>query len=352
MAAELGKSHEVKAFNFKRQYPDLLFPGKTQYVSADDEATPVESIRILDSVCPLSYWKTCRAILQWEPDLVIVRYWMSFLAPSLGYVTRHLKKKGIRVISILDNVIPHERHFWDTPLTKYFLKGSSGCITLCESVAQDLRDLDSDNPCRTIFHPLYSHFPAPLPRDEAIRALGLDPKRKTLLFFGLIREYKGLDILLEAFARLGGEYQLVVAGEPYGSFEPYEKIIERTLTRDRIHLSLSYIKDSQVAAYFSAADLVVLPYRSATQSGVSSISFHYEVPMVVTDTGGLRQTIKDTGAGLLARECSAEAVEEAIREYFASPQTAARCKESIRCIKRKLSWEEFARQTEEFAESL
>lgn len=352
MLLELGKKLDVKAFNFKRQYPDFLFPGKTQFVSADDEAIPVESTSILDSINPFSYIRTVREIEKWKPDLVIVRYWMSFFAPSLGFVTRRLRKKGIKVISILDNVIPHERHFFDLPLTKYFLGGSNGCVTLCEAVRGELKEINPTIPCKVIFHPLYSHFPSPTPRDKAILDLGLDPKRKTLLFFGLIREYKGLDILLEAFNLLGKDYQLIIAGEPYGSFEPYQKIIDEYGLQDRVHLSLSYIKDSQVGAYFSAADLSVLPYRSATQSGVSSISFHYEVPMVTTDVGGLRETIADTGTGLVCRECTPESVREGIISYFSNPDFALECKQNIRIQKQALSWESFAKSLLDFAKTL
>lgn len=345
---ELGRQgDEVKAFNFKRQYPGLLFPGKTQYVSADDEAVRIPSEACLDTIGPLSYFKTYKAIRDWKPDLVIVRYWMSWFAPSLGFVTRMLRGDGIRVISILDNVIPHEQHFFDRPLTSYFLKGSDACITLCEAVGEDLKAFDPDKPLKVIPHPLYSHFGTPMPRKQALENLGLDPSRKTLLFFGLIREYKGLDILLDAFEMLGDEYQLIIAGEPYGSFEPYMQKINAGHNIDRIALALHYIKDSQVKEYFSGADLCVLPYRSATQSGVSAVSFHFEVPMLVTAVGGLKETIADTGTGLLADDCTPQAVAEGIRRYFDTPSIREECVRNIRIQKERLSWSSFARQLKE-----
>lgn len=344
---ELSKRHIVKAFNFTRQYPEILFPGKTQYVTADDEAVPVESESLLDTANPFSYVRTYRAIRDWEPDVLIVRYWMSWFAPSLGYITRRMKKH-CKVISILDNVIPHEPHFFDAPLTRYFLKGSTGSVTLCEAVSKDLLTLCPEKRYTVIQHPLYSHFGVKLEREEAERRLGLEHGRKNLLFFGLIRTYKGLDILLEAFGKLSDEYQLIIAGEPYGSFDRYQQIIDRLPNKDRIRMNLKYIKDSEVKNYFSAADLAVLPYRSATQSGISSVSYHFEVPMIVTDTGGLKETIGDRGTGIVAAECTPECIRKEIEGFFEDPAIQDRCIRNIRLEKERLSWKTFAMKLEDF----
>lgn len=350
---ELGKNHIVKAFNFKRQYPELLFPGKTQYVTEDDTAGQIESISILDTARPSSYGKTFRAILNWKPDLVIVRYWMTWFAPSLGNITRRLRKHfDGKVIAILDNVVPHEKHFFDTPLTRYFLSGCDGYVTLCNAVADDLLKLKPDAKYTVIRHPLYSHFGEKLERAEAEKRLGIEHGKKNILFFGLIREYKGLDILLEAFGGLGEEYQLIIAGEPYGPFDKYQEIIGRLSGRERIHLYLNYIKDSEVTDYFSAADIAVLPYRSATQSGISSVSYHFEVPMIVTDVGGLRETIGDRGTGIVAKDSAPEDIRQEIERYFASTGLRDECIRNIRLEKGKLSWEEFAAKLLEFAETL
>ena len=346
---ELGKRNIVKAFNFTRQYPEILFPGKTQYVTQDDEAVPVESISLLDTANPFSYIKTYKAIKEWGPDVLIVRYWMSWFAPSLGYITRRMKKH-CKVISILDNVIPHEPHFFDAPLTKYFLKGSTGSVTLCEAVSKDLLKLSPDKKYTVIQHPLYSHFGQKLQREEAERKLGLEPGKKNLLFFGLIRAYKGLDILLEAFGKLSEDYQLIIAGEPYGSFDKYQEIIDSLPNKDRIRMCLKYIKDSEVKDYFSAADLAVLPYRSATQSGISSVSDHLEVPMIVTDVGGLKETIGDRGTGLVSPEGTPEAICKEILRYFSDRSIADRCIENIRLEKERLSWKTFARKLMDFIE--
>ena len=348
---ELSKNHDVRAFNFSRQYPEFLFPGKTQYVTPDDEAVPVESISLLDTVNPFSYIRTYRAIRDWKPDVLIVRYWMSFFAPSLGYITRRMKKH-CKVISILDNVVPHEPRFFDTPLTKYFLKGSTGCVTLCEAVSHDLLRLRPDAEYTVIQHPLYSHFGARKEREEIEKKLGLKHGKKNILFFGLIRKYKGLDILLEAFGKLSDDYQLIIAGEPYGSFDPYQEIIDRLPGKERIVKELKYIKDSEVSDYFSAADLAVLPYRSATQSGISSVSYHFEVPMIVTDVGGLKETIGDRGTGLVSEDGSPEAIHKEILRYFSDPEIAQECIKNIRLEKDRLSWKGFAERLIEFINRL
>ena len=348
---ELGKRNIVKAFNFTRQYPEILFPGKTQYVTQDDEAVPVESISLLDTANPFSYIKTYKAIKEWGPDVLIVRYWMSWFAPSLGYITRRMKKH-CKVISILDNVIPHEPHFFDAPLTKYFLKGSTGSVTLCEAVSKDLLKLSPDKKYTVIQHPLYSHFGQKLQREEAERKLGLEPGKKNLLFFGLIRAYKGLDILLEAFGKLPDDYQLIIAGEPYGSFDKYQEIIDSLPNKDRIRMNLKYIKDSEVKDYFSAADLAVLPYRSATQSGISSVSYHFEVPMIVTDTGGLKETIGDRGTGIVADECTPECILKEIHRFFSEPGLQEECIRNIRLEKERLSWNTFVLKLEDFIRTL
>jgi glycosyltransferase involved in cell wall biosynthesis len=344
---ELSKTHDVKAFNFRRQYPEFLFPGKTQYVTADDEAVPVESVSLLDTANPFTYHSTYREIRDWKPDVLIVRYWMSYFAPSLGYITRKMKKH-CKVISILDNVVPHEQHFFDTPLTRYFLKGSTGCVTLCDAVSKDLLRISPDARYTVIQHPLYSHFGEKKDRTEAEDKLGLVHGKKNILFFGLIRTYKGLDILLEAFGMLPEDYQLIIAGEPYGSFDRYQEIIDRIPGKERISMNLKYIKDSEVTNYFSAADVAVLPYRSATQSGISSISYHFEVPMIVTDVGGLKETIGNRGTGLVASEGTPDTIRTEILRYFSDPRIKEECVRNIRLEKERLSWKTFARKLTDF----
>lgn len=349
MLAELGKCHDVKAFSFSVQYPGFLFPGKTQYVTPEDEAMPVDAEAILSTVNPFSWIKTARRIKEWKPDLLIMKYWMSWFAPSLGYVARHA---GCKSVVVLDNVIPHEPHFFDKPLTKYFLNSCTGFVSMSESVEKDLLTLRPDAPHILKTHPLYSHFGARLPKEEACRTLGIPSDKKTLLFFGLIREYKGLDILLEAFRDLPEDYQILVAGEPYGSFDKYQAIIDTLPGKDRVHLFTDYVRDSMVKVFFSASDLAVLPYRSATQSGISSVALNFDLPMVVTDVGGLASTIGSRGTGIVAPVPSPEAIRKEILRYFADTSVQENCMEAIAREKKRLGWDAFMDTVLDFASTL
>lgn len=349
---ELGKRHTVKAFNFTRQYPNFLFPGKTQYVTEDDNAVPVESQALLDTANPFSYITTAKAIREWKPDILIMRYWMSYFAPSLGYVARHMHK-DCKIISILDNVIPHEQRFFDKPFTKYFLKPQNGFVVLCDAVKKDLLEFIPDANYINTPHPLYSHFGEKLPRAEAEQIIGIKKEKKNILFFGLIRDYKGLDILLEAFATLDDSYQLIIAGEPYGSFEKYQALIDKCPHKENIHVTTSYIKDHEVNRFFSAADVCVLPYRSATQSGISSVSYHFEVPMITTNVGGLKETIGDAKTGVIVEQPEPEAIAQAILNYFNTEENTGKLSRTqmisnIKKEKERLSWSNFCNQLEQF----
>ena len=353
LISELGRVHEVRAFNFTRQYPDLLFPGKTQYVTPEDEAVPVESKALLDTANPFSWGRTAREIASWKPDVLIMRYWMSWFAPSLGSVARKMPR-GCRTIGILDNVIPHEPHFFDRPFTSWFLKSLDGCVTLCGEVASDLLKIRPEARYTVLPHPVYNHFGSRLEKAEAEQLLGIPNKEgsRNLLFFGLIREYKGLDILLRALRLLDSRYRLIIAGEPYGSFEKYQALIDADPDPSRIFLYPQYIRDSEVKKYFSAADLTVLPYRSATQSGISAVSNHFELPMVVTDVGGLKETIGDRGTGLVCEECTPECVAAAIERYFEEPKLRESMVENIKKENERLSWNRFCKNLVEFIDSL
>ncbi|MDO5443044.1 MAG: glycosyltransferase [Bacteroidia bacterium] len=320
-------------------------------MTPDDEAVSVESEALLDTADPFSYISTARAIRKWDPDILIMRYWMSYFGPSLGFVARHMKKK-CKVISILDNVVPHEQRFFDKPFTRYFLSGSDGFITMCSEVENDLLSFGVKKPHIVKNHPLYSHFGEKLERGDAENLLGLQKDKKNILFFGLIRQYKGLDILLKAFKDLDESYQLIIAGEPYGSFEPYQKLIDESGAEDRIKLFPQYIKDSEVKNYFSAADVTVLPYRSATQSGISSVSYHFEVPMIVTAVGGLKETIGDRGTGIVAEAVTPESIKAEIERYFSDNALKESCIEHIKEEKQRLSWSGFAKTLLDFSANL
>jgi len=347
---ELSRFHEVKAFNFKRQYPNLLFPGKTQFVEKDDIAIKIESTSLLDTANPISYISTAKAIRQWEPDLLLMRYWMSYFAPSQGYVGRNQLKKT-KVISILDNVIFHEPRFFDASFTKYYLGSNDGFVVLSDAVGKDLLAYKPNAKFISTPHPLYNHFGAKMERDKAIDELGLEKGKKNILFFGLIRDYKGLDILIDSFSMLDDSYQLIVAGEPYGSFDKYQTQIEKSTNRDRIKLFTRYIGDKEVPKFFSAGDVCVLPYRSATQSGISAISYHFELPMITTNVGGLREAIEVPGTGIVVDTVDSLAIKNAIVDYF-ERGLGKNLSRNIIQEKDKLSWSNFSNKLLDFYKTL
>lgn len=348
---ELIQDNDVKVFNFKRQYPDFLFPGKTQYVDEEHQLPEVQSERLLDTANPISWEKTADAITAWHPDVLIVRYWMSWFAPSLGFIARKMPA-DCKVVAILDNVIPHEPHFFDKPLTKYFLSGVDGCVTMCTEVENDLLKLKKGIPHTILHHPIYNNFGFKIPKDEAEKALGIPSGHKNLLFFGLIRDYKGLDILIDAFDRLGPDYEMIVAGEPYGSFEKYQRQIDASPGRKRIHLFTHFIKDEEVKLYFSASDVCVLPYKTATQSGISSIAYQFDLPLIVTDVGGLKETVGDTGAGIISPSATPAFIAQKIEQFFESPAIKKNCVESIGRIKEDLTWHNFKDKLINFIETI
>lgn len=343
---ELARNHEVKAFTFTRQYPSFLFPGKTQYVTPEDKAKVIDSEAVLDTANPFSWFSAARRIASWKPDLLIMKYWMSYLAPSLGTTARLLRQKGIPSVTILDNVIPHESRFFDKPFSRWFLRQNSGCVAMSEAVLKDLLALAPDKPCILQPHPLYDHFGEKIGKADARQRLRLDPDRKTLLFFGLIRDYKGLDLLIDAMPMLGAEYQLVIAGESYGSFERYEQQIAASGCADRIRVFNRYIGDEEVPVFFSAADLCVLPYKSATQSGITAIALHFDLPLAATPVGGLAESIEKPGIGVMADGISAEALARAVRSFCAAGPDAFTAR--IRAVKSSLTWPVFSERILDF----
>jgi glycosyltransferase involved in cell wall biosynthesis len=320
MFQELVKTNEVKAFNFSRQYPKLLFPGKSQYIENTDTEGAIPSSRVLDSINPFTFFKTAKAINAFNPDVLIVRHWISFLAPALGIVCR-LIKPGIKILILVDNAISHDPKGYDKLLAKILLNKGDGYLCLTESVKQDLAGLlNTKNKLFCVLpHPQSEHFGEKIDKAVALQKLNLNQDRKTILFFGFIRPYKGLDVLLDAFERINhhnNQYQLLIAGECYGSFESYQKQIDLHPMKDNIVVHNQYISDEMVPFYFSGADVCVLPYKSATQSGITSIAHFYNLPVIATNVGGLKETIKHNENGLLVNECNAELFANAINQYF------------------------------------
>lgn len=348
--SEFARDHQVKAFNFKRLYPGILFPGKSQYVEKNDQALAVDSVRSLDSINPISYFTTVSALEEFAPDLLIISYWMSFFVPGYAHIANRMKNR-CKVIALLHNAIPHEPRLVDKPLAKLFFSQCHGFITLSENVKNDLHSIQPQARCMVSPHPLYNHFGEKKERAEACRSLGMDPEKKTLLFFGLIRHYKGLDLLIDAMSKLDETFQLVIAGECYGSFEKYQHQINASNAAGRIHVYNQYIKDDEIATYFSAADALILPYRSATQSGVVSIAYHFNVPMISTPVGDFPDSISTPGTGIISNSITALALEESITTLFTGKNRAI-CLENIDKEKATLSWETFATKILEFVKGI
>lgn len=346
----LRENNEVKAYTFKRQYPSVLFPGETQYVTAEDKVDEIEAEAVLDTINPFTYLSTAKKIKKYNPDIIITKYWMTFFAPSLGGVLKRLNKNTKR-ISVLDNVIPHEKRFFDGRANKFFLKHNDGFIVMSDAVLADLLSLKPDAKYLRINHPVYNQFGNVLPREEALNHLKLNPEHKYVLFFGFIRDYKGLDLLIESLNNLPEEYHLIVAGEVYGSFDKYTRLIDSFQLKHRVHLFNQYIADDEVTHYFSAADVCVLPYKSATQSGITSISHHFNLPIIATDVGGLKETITDGVTGLIVETPDSQKIAESIQTYFAKAYKI-QFSQAIEKEKVENSWANFADKLIEFSKTL
>ena len=343
----LSKIAEVNAFNFKRQYPKLFFPGETQYVSSDKK-NPFENHRILDSINPSSYRKTAREINAFSPDLLLTNYWLPFFAPALGGVAKRMNNSCKR-ISILHNVVPHESRIFDKRLTKSFLDKNDAFILLSEKVKSDLLNIKPSADFLFLKHPLYDHFGDLLDQSKSRESLGIPNGKKVLLFFGFIRKYKGLDILLRALDHLPEDYHLIVAGECYEKFDTYQSIIDKFELSNRITLKLNYIPQSQVNEIFSASDLVMLPYRSATQSGITPVAYHFNKPVMVTDVGGLTEYLVEGKTGWVIKNIDPKLLANQIQSNFPiSDQMVL----EIEKMKKELSWENFAGKLLEFASTL
>lgn len=346
----LEKRNQVKAYNFKRQYPNLLFPGSSQYVLPEDDPDEIDSIRLLDTINPVTYRRTAKKINGFAPDILINQYWMTFFSPAISGVMKRLNK-DIKRISILHNVVPHEKRFFDGYANRIFLKHNDGFIVMSDAVLRDLLSLKPDAKYLRINHPIYSHFGSKQIQDDALGDLNLDRNKKYLLFFGFIREYKGLDLLLEAIGKLSEDYHLIIAGEVYGSIQKYTNLINDLGISDRVHLFNKYIADDQVATFFSAASVCVLPYKDATQSGIIAIADHFDLPCIVTDVGGLKENVGHDLTGIIVDRPSSELITKAILDYFEN-DCYAKFSTAIKLKKEENSWENFTDRLLEFSKSL
>ena len=337
------QGHEVVIYSFSLQYPSFLFPGKTQFT--DEPAPAGLTIRtVVNSVNPLNWLKVGGHLNKEKYDLIIVKYWLPFMGPAFGTILRQAKKnKHTRVVCIVDNIIPHEKRPGDEPFTKYFIKPVDAFVTMSKDVLKDVKTF-TDKPAYFTPHPIYDSYNEAVSKEDACKKLNLDANKKYVLFFGFIREYKGLDLLLEAMAderiRQAG-IELLAAGEYYNKDVEANNnnIIEKHQLQKVVHLKTDFIPNSEVRYYFSAADLVVQPYKHATQSGITQIAFHFEKPMVVTNVGGLAEVVPDGKVGFIA-EPNPTSIADAILKFY-QPNSIPDLHQNILNEKKKYTWDTF-----------
>ena len=334
------QGHTVRIVTFSLQYPSILFPGKTQY-STDPKPQDIDIEVSLNSVNPFNWLRLGRKLKKEKPNLVIFRYWMPFMGPSLGTLGRIIRKNNhTKVVAIADNIIPHEQRFFDAPFTKYFVNSCDGFVTMSEAVLSDLRTFTTDKPAGYNPHPMYESFGPQLDKVVAREKLGLDKGGKYLLFFGFIRKYKGLDVLLQAFAdkRIqAAGIKLIIAGEYYDKPDEYQAIIAEHNLENALVQANDFIPDSEVSMYFSAADMVVQTYKTATQSGVTQIAYYYHNPMLVTDVGGLAELVPHNRVGYVTSTDTKE-IADAILDFYANNREPEFV-ENIKTERQRFTWD-------------
>lgn len=318
---------DTRIYTFSLQYPGFLFPGTTQYSAEPAPADLDIQVRI-NSVNPFNWWAVGNELKKLQPDIIVVRYWLPFMGACLGTILRKVKKnRKTKIVCIADNIFPHEKRPGDRLLTNYFLKPVDAFITMSEKVLADLRTVEPAKPAKFVPHPLYDNFGEKISRSTAREYLGLEEEDGIVLFFGFIRKYKGLDILLDAMKILKQEagshnpVKLLIAGEFYEDSAAYLQQLKTNDIEDIVILRTDFIQDREVKYYLCAADVVVQPYRNATQSGVTPLAYHFEKPMIVTNVGGLPAMVPDGVAGLVA-EPDARSIAEKIIQYFQTGEEA------------------------------
>ena len=312
------QGHECDILSFSLQYPSILFPGKSQF-SVDAAPQNIKIFSNINSINPINWLLVGNKIAKAKYDIVIFRYWLSFMAPAFGTIARRIKTNGHScIIAITDNLIPHEKRFFDNSLTRYFINTCDGFLTMSEAVKQQLISWNVKKPIMYTPHPMYDMFGAGIEKNEAKIKLGLETNCNYLLFFGFIRRYKGLHLLLDALhdeRMRNRNLKVIIAGEFYEDAKPYLNQIAQLNLQDRVELRNEFIPNSEVATYFSAADAVIQPYTDATQSGVTQIAYYYNKPMIVTNVGGLAELVPHEKVGLVC-DVNATSIASAIARFF------------------------------------
>ena len=340
-----SRGHEVRIYTFTVQYPSLLFPGKTQYVETPAPAD-LHIERVMNTVNPLNWVRLGLRLKREKPDMVLMKYWTPFMAPCFGTIARIARTNGVtKVVCQIDNVEPHEHHIIDKPCNHYYLGAVDGFVYMSEQVHGELKAY-TQAPAIFSPHPMFENFGKSVERDEACKKIGINPAENYTLFFGLIRDYKGLDLLLEAWAKwLPEGRKLLIAGEFYASREKYIALIERLGLQDRVVLHDRFIADDDVKYYFSAADCLVLPYRTATQSGVTQIAYNFSLPMIVTRVGGLPEIVPDGRVGLVC-EPDADSIAAAMQQIYSGDMLSA-MRENFAEERKRFSWAAMCDKLEE-----
>lgn len=340
LAREFQKENDnVITYTFTLQYPSFLFPGKTQY-SEEPAPQDMDIVRKVSSVNPFNWIKVGRELKKMAPDLIVIGFWLPFMAPCLGTIARIARKNGkTRVVSVVHNIIPHEHRIGDKMFATYFCNSVDGFVAMSDSVLNDLTQFDSVKPRVFCRHPLYDNFGEAVERNSALQELGLDSNNRYMLFFGLIRDYKGLDIMLKAYAdsrlrQMG--VKLIVAGEFYNNAEKYFELEKELGLEGEVIWHREFVPDSKVRYYFGAADIIVQPYKSATQSGVTQIAYHFEKPMIVTNVGGLAEIVPNGKAGYVVEPDERE-IADAIVDFFGNNRQEE-FREGLLFEKRKYAW--------------
>ena len=339
--AFLQQGHDCEIISYSLQYPNFLFPGSTQFDTSGIAPKNIKINTLINSINPISWNKTARFIKKQKPDFIVFRFWIPFMGPALGSIARMVRKSGVKVLAITDNVIPHETRPGDVAFAKYFIKACDGFITMSKAVMKDLEKFTSTANKKYLLHPLYTSFGEKINKQEARSKLGLPTDKQLVLFFGLIRKYKGLDLLLDAMKELKSNpnINLVVAGEFYDDKQLYLDLIKQYDIENQVIIHGKFIANEDVKLYFSATDLVTLPYKTATQSGVTQVSFHFEVPTLVTNVGGLGEIIPDKIAGYVV-EPNGKDIADGIRDYFENNRMPA-FTEGMKKEKQKYDWKIF-----------
>jgi len=348
----LDEGFDCSIYSFSLQYPSFLFPGTTQY-STEPAPQDIKIFSKINSINPLNWIKVGNELKKLRPDIIVVRYWLPFMGPALGTILRKVKKNNhTKIIAITDNILPHEKRIGDVPFTKYFLKGCDAFITMSEKVMTDLRKFETTKPAKKILHPLYDNFGEAISKEEARKNLGINKDEKVLLFFGFIRKYKGLDILLDTMSdkRIrDANIKLLIAGEFYGDEKNYSEQIEKLGIKNSLILHTDFIPGSEVRNYLCAADAVVQPYRNATQSGVTPLAYHFEKPMIVSNVGGLPLLVPHEKVGLVT-EPNATAIADAILHFYQLGENYFI--PHLRVEKQKYSWAKLAETITELNDDL